>query len=80
MSDQIHTTVGVYPNGDYKVNGVKPEDLANHIHFNKYWRVGRMLIVDGKIKYHGSIDQEKWKDKIKEISKIKAEKYSKVYT
>jgi hypothetical protein len=27
----IHTTIGLYKNGDYKINGVLPEHLKEHI-------------------------------------------------
>lgn len=30
----IHTTVGFYPNGSWKSNGVPSEDLAEHIAYN----------------------------------------------
>lgn len=44
----IHTTVGLYSNGDYKINGVAEENLENHIEYNKQMRPGRSLFVDGK--------------------------------
>lgn len=52
MSKIIHTR-GVYPNGDYKDNGVLQEDLDNHIEYNKTFRFGRALFVDGKCVYEG---------------------------
>ena len=47
------TTVGVYSNLTYKVNGVKDEDLSDHIEYNKVMRFGRALLVDGKVVYTG---------------------------
>ena len=49
----IHTTVGVYPNGQYKTNGVESEDLAQHIWYNMTFRPGRTLFVDGVLLYRG---------------------------
>ena len=45
----IHTTIGVYPNGSHKVNGVKSENIASHIDYNLTMRPGRTLIVDGYV-------------------------------
>jgi len=50
---KIHTTVGLYPSGDYKVNGVDSEDLQGHIDYNTATRFGRALFVDGKCVYKG---------------------------
>lgn len=55
---KIHTTIGVYLNGDYKTNGVHEEHLEDHINYNKTMRPGRALIVDGVIVYLGYYDQE----------------------
>lgn len=49
----IHTTIGVYSDGSYKVKGVKSEDLASHIEYNKNFRFGRALIIDGEVVYNG---------------------------
>lgn len=43
-----HLTLGVYPNGDYKYNVVREEDLQSHIEYNKKFRPGRLLYVDGE--------------------------------
>ena len=37
----IVTTIGVYPNSEYKINGVEEQDLKEHIKYNKLWRFGR---------------------------------------
>lgn len=65
----IHTTIGVYLNGDYRVNGVKSENLENHIEYNKTLRFGRALLVDGKVIHTGyyktkdiPVLEEKFKD------------------
>lgn len=63
---KIHTTIGVYPNGGHKVNGVKTEHLAEHIEYNKTFRFGRALIVDGEIVYLGAMSREKLEKYIKE--------------
>ena len=52
----IHTTIGLYPNGEFRLNGVKPEHLKEHIEYNKKYRFGRALFVDGKCEYKGHVD------------------------
>jgi len=59
MSEEIiHTTIGVYPNGDLKTNGVKHSNLEAHIEYNKTHRWGRGLFVDGKCIYKGNLTDE----------------------
>lgn len=59
MSSQIiHTTIGLYANGDKKYNGVADEDLQAHIEYNKQARWGRALIVDGECVYEGIVRKE----------------------
>lgn len=61
-----HLTLGIYPNGDYKYNVVLEEDLERHIEYNKTFRFGRLLYVDGERVYDGlqnKSDLEKY-DKI----------------
>ena len=43
----IHQTVGVYGNGDTKLNGVDSKYLASHIEYNLRMRPGRAFFVDG---------------------------------
>jgi len=65
----IHTTIGVYPKPDrylWKINGVAEEFLEDHIAYNKKWRFGRALFVDGKCVYPGHVAQE-------DIDRIEAE-------
>ena len=65
----IHTTIGVYPRPDrylWKINGVAEENLEEHIAYNKLWRFGRALFVDGKCVYPGRVAPE-------DIARIEAE-------
>ena len=67
-----HITIGVYKNGDYKVNVVREEHLESHIEYNKTMRFGRGLFVDGECLNQGYLDDnevKEWTEKIKEISK-----------
>lgn len=50
---KIHHTRGVYPNGEYKDNAVLAEHLEGHIEYNKTFRFGRALFVDGVMVYAG---------------------------
>lgn len=52
-----HLTLGIYPNGNYVYNVVRDEDLEYHIEYNKIWRFGRLLYVDGKRVYNGCIKE-----------------------
>lgn len=52
-SCKIHTTIGIYANGDYVVNGVKASDLEEHIKYNIDMRPGRTFMVDGEVVHEG---------------------------
>ncbi len=71
---KIHTTIGVYANGDYKSNGVNPEHLEEHIQYNKDYRPGRALFVDGVCVNQGYLSDEEVADW---TEKLKDEKYKK---
>lgn len=55
----VVTTVGVYPNGPSKTNGVALEDLPYHIWYNANFRPGRGLIINRQIWFHGGAEAEK---------------------
>lgn len=55
---KIHHTRGVYNNGEFKDNGVSAEHLAEHIEYNKTFRFGRALLVDGVVVYNGYLSNE----------------------
>ena len=66
----MHVTVGVYMNGQYKYNIVRDEDLENHIKYNKIFRFGRGLFVDGKCVNQGYLSGEQvrnWEGRISEM-------------
>ena len=65
-----HITIGVYSNGSYKVNIVRPEHLLHHIEYNKKMRFGRALFVDGKCEYAGYLSEEKTKEWEEKISRM----------
>lgn len=65
MSDvlqTIHTTIGVYLNCQdrswWKTNGVPARHLEEHIEYNKVFRFGRALFVDGKCVNRGYLSEE----------------------
>ena len=58
MANKNHLTLGVYTNGQYKYNVVRDEDLESHIEYNKTWRWGRLLYVDGERVYDGCLKEE----------------------
>lgn len=45
---KIYSTIGVYNNGDRKLNGVILEDLINHIVYNLEMRHGRAFFLEGQ--------------------------------
>ena len=57
-NQEIFTTIGVYANGDMKINGVKAENIESHIEYNKTMRFGRGLFVNGKCKHQGYLTDE----------------------
>ena len=67
---KIHTTIGVYLNGYYKINGVREDLLEEHIEYNKVARFGRALLVDSKVVhlgYYKEEDRKTLEDKFKDI-------------
>lgn len=58
MKEKIYTTIGIYPNGEFKTNGVRREHLKEHIEYNKKMRFGRALVVDGEVVYKGHVSDE----------------------
>lgn len=75
----IHTTIGIYPNGEYKTNGVLSDHLAMHIWYNVTHRPGRALAVDGYLIYAGCAkhDSDTYKMYIETLEKLKTVKHHK---
>ena len=68
-----HLTIGVYTNKQYVINVVREEDLEHHIEYNKTWRFGRLLYVDGKRVYDGCMKPEYLQPYDELVKKIIAE-------
>lgn len=58
LKTNLHTTIGLYPDLTFKMNGVHPEHLTGHVQFNKKFRPGRTLFVDGVCVHNGGIPDE----------------------
>lgn len=74
MDNKIHTTIGVYANLEYIVNGVLDKHLEEHINYNKTYRFGRALFVNGKCVYKGNLSNKEilsFEDELKENPIIK---------
>lgn len=56
---EIVTTVGVYPNGPSVVNAVQKEHLLYHVYYNLTFRMGRGLLIHGRIFYSGNVSDQK---------------------
>lgn len=65
----MHVTVGVYNNDEYNI--VRDEDLERHIEYNKTFRWGRALFVDGKCVNRGYLSDDRIKEWEKKISEMK---------
>ena len=66
-----HVTIGVYKNEQFKVNIVRDEHLKDHIEYNKVFRFGRALFVDGECVYKGCLSDEqisRWTEKISKMT------------
>lgn len=62
MLNVIHTTIGVYKSGKFKMNGVEAVHLESHIAYNKENRWGRALFVDGECVYAGYFTEKEVSD------------------
>ena len=76
---QIHTTIGVYKSKSYKVNGVPHDHLETHIEYNKTFRPGRALFVDGVCVYDGYLNENEVAEMTEQLKNIKVEKDTKPY-
>lgn len=54
--DKIHHSRRVYYNGDYVDNFVYAKHLEDHINYNKTYRPGCGLIIDGEFVNDGYLD------------------------
>lgn len=74
MSEEIITTIGVYNNGDKVINGVRASHIEVHIDYNKKFRPGRALFVNGVCKHTGYLGKERCKELEIEFKDIKKDK------
>jgi hypothetical protein len=51
-------TIGIYAVGYHKYNWVHPDHLHTHIEYNKKFRPGRALVVDGVVCNEGYLGAE----------------------
>ena len=51
----LHSSIRIYPNGDKRYNGVRTEHLEDHINYNREYRFGCDLIIDGKVAVRSAI-------------------------
>lgn len=52
-----HVSLRIYPNKDYVVNVVSDENLANHIEYNRIFRCGCILYIDGVRRTSGCLKE-----------------------
>ena len=53
-----HLVLNIYANGDYVFDSVDNVELKAYIEYNKLWRFGRLIYVDGQRVYNGCIKDE----------------------
>ena len=70
-------SIRIYNCGDYVVNNVRPEHIEDHIEYNKTFRFGCALVVDGDVKNEGYLDLERIKDIVSKIDFSRYPKYTK---
>ena len=51
-----HLVLNMYANGEYVFENVSQSELKAYIEYNKLWRFGRLIYVDGKRVYNGCIE------------------------
>jgi hypothetical protein len=80
-SEYLHTTVGIYSDGSFKLNCVPSKDIVAHIQYNLKMRFGRALILDSFPIYRGYFSLPELNSRLKdiEIINIKLDKPSKQY-
>ena len=80
MFEKIITCVGVYPDGSKVFNGVLESDLKTHIEYNKTFRPGRALFVDGECVHEGQCYKDRISIYKEEIKDIKINKCTRPYS
>lgn len=69
-------SIRIYNSGSYVVNNVRPEDLKEHIEYNKIMRFGCALVVDGKIENEGYLDEKRIQDIVSIIDTSRYSSYT----
>lgn len=77
--EKIYTTVGVYRNLDFVVNGVHFIDLEKHIEYNMNMRFGRALLVEGKVVHKGYFSDSDVEMLEEKFGNKKADRFSEKY-
>lgn len=75
----FHHTRGVYNNGEFKDNGVAPEDLDIHIEYNLTMRPGRAFFVDGVCLNRGYLSEERCRSIEAELVGVTASRCTRPY-
>lgn len=67
--NDLVTTVRVYPNGDKTYNGVAPEELENHLAYNRDFRFGCDVFVNGVLTVKSEVyyDTEERRERLRLI-------------
>lgn len=53
-----HLSLRLYPNKDYVINVVSDANLASHVEYNKTYRFGCILYIDGVRKTNGCLKED----------------------
>ncbi|AWD93307.1 hypothetical protein AB9_143 [Acinetobacter phage vB_AbaM_B9] len=69
-------SIRIYNSGSYVVNYVRPEDVSDHIEYNKIMRFGCALVVDGNIENEGYLNKERIEEIISKINIPKCYNYT----
>lgn len=69
-------SIRIYNNGTFVVNNVKPEHIVDHVEYNKLFRFGCALVVNGVIENKGYLDEDRIKEIVDSIDVSKYNSYS----
>lgn len=69
-------SIRIYNCGDYVVNNVRPEHIEEHIDYNKTFRFGCALVVDGEIKNEGYLEENRIREIVSTIDLSRYKSFS----
>lgn len=69
-------SIRIYNSGSLTINNIRPEHIEEHIEYNKTFRFGCALVVDGEIKNEGYLEKDRILSIVDSIDLSKYKHYS----